>query len=79
MIFLKHALVFCGVALALAGCADLMLLLFLISGARLRGGGIGILAGRNSWIGLFVAWWLISFLVALPLSAKLFGMPFRVR
>lgn len=79
MIFIRHALIFCGVALAVALCADLLLLAGLFIGVRLTGGGFGFSSGRNGWIGLFAAWWVISFLIALPLATRVFGMPFRVR
>jgi len=77
-IFLRQALIFCGVALTLAVCADLLLWTMLIIGGRITGGGLGLLLGRNGWIGLFAGWWILSFLIALPLATRIFGMPFRI-
>ena len=77
-IFVRHALVFCAIALALALCADLLLWLTLIIVAHFSGSGVGFFtAKRSGWLGLFALWWTISFLVALPLAERFAGLPFR--
>ena len=76
--FVRHALIFCGVALVLALLADVLQFLTLLVLAHFSQGGVAFFAKRTAWIGIFALWWTISFLVALPLARKFSGLPFRL-
>jgi hypothetical protein len=77
-IFVRHAIIFCGVALVLALVADVVQFLTLLIWAHISGSGIGFFAKRSGWIGIFALWWVISFLVALPLASRFSGLRFRL-
>src|SRR6266481_2126997 len=75
-LFLRHALIFCGVAVVLALFADILLLLSLSVAAHLSTGGVGFLLTRGRWVAIFAVWWILSFLIALPVARKFSGLPF---
>jgi hypothetical protein len=74
--FLRHTLIFCGVAAVVALCADILFWIILIAGAHLSGSGFFFSAKRSGWIAILAALWLISFLIGLPIARKFSGMPF---
>lgn len=77
-IFVRHALVFCTVALVLALCADVLQFLTLVIWAHVSGSGVGFFAKRSQWLVIFAVWWAASFLVAIPFARKFTGLPFRL-
>jgi hypothetical protein len=77
-IFLRYALIFCGVAIVLALCADILINVVLLAGAYVTGGGFAIFARRGGWIAVFAIWWILSFLIAMPLGRKFSGLPFPI-
>ena len=74
--FVRYAAIFCAVAFLVALCADVLKSLALILIAQFSHGGVMFGATRRGWLVIFAAWWLISFLIALPLARKFSGLPF---
>ncbi len=75
-IFARYAAIFCGVAFLLALCADLVQFLVLVIVAHTSGCGVGYFNTRRGWLFVFALWWLISFVIALPLARRFSGLPF---
>jgi hypothetical protein len=74
--FLRHTLIFCGVAIIVAFCADILFWITLVAGAHFSGSGFFFSAKRGGWIAILGALWLISFLIGLPIARKFSGMPY---
>jgi hypothetical protein len=70
-VFARYAAIFCGVAFLLAVCADSVKFFALL----LIRGSFMFAATRRGWLFLFALWWLISFVVALPLARRFSGLP----
>jgi hypothetical protein len=75
-VFVRYAAIFCGVALLLALCAELAFWLALAVAAHFSSGGVGVFYARRGWLFLFALWWLISFVISVPLARKFVGLRF---
>jgi hypothetical protein len=77
--FVRYALVFCGVALVIAFCLDLVWFLGMLIAAQITGGWVGYFARRGTWLAIFAFWWASSFLIALPFARRFTGfLPFNL-
>jgi hypothetical protein len=73
MLFVRYAAIFCGVAFLLALGAEVAFWPGLAVAAHFSSGGVGFGSTRRGWMFLFALWWLISFVVAVPLARKFSG------
>jgi hypothetical protein len=73
MPYVKIVLLFCSIAVFLAGCGNLI---FHLS-ARFAGGAT-VAATQTGWAVLLFGWWTTSFLVALYLAIVLRIFPFSI-
>jgi hypothetical protein len=77
--FTRYAAIFCGVALLAALLADIVQFVAFVLLARISSsGGFGLFATRRGWLAIFAVWWIVSFLIALPLARKFNGLPFSL-
>ena len=77
-IFARYAAIFCAVAFLVALCADVLKFLAFMFIAHFSSGGVGYFTTRRGWLAIFAMWWIISFLIALPLARKFSGLPFSL-
>ena len=77
-LFARYGAIFCGVAFLVALCTDVTRFLFFMLVASLSRSNFAFGATRRGWIAIFAMWWLISFLIALPLARKFNGLPFSL-
>jgi hypothetical protein len=77
-LFLRHTLIFCGVAIIVALCADVLTSATLLAVAHFSEGGVLFSAKRSGWMAIFAALWLISFLIGLPIARKFSGLPYSL-
>ena len=67
-------MIFCGVAVLLALSADILLFLSFSVAAHFSTGGVGFLLTRGRWVAIFAVWWILSFLIGLPV-ARIYDVP----